>query len=97
MRGSSDPAGYPVPRLRDTGLSGPVPKKMSTPQEPRIPPNPHIPNVRIILKTWRSEHTQFDKLDIAIKEKQKPDPIPAKRRRVQPRSPVTLLFARPCG
>ncbi len=31
----------------------------------RIIPNPHIPNAKIIFKTWHSEHTQLDKLDIA--------------------------------
>jgi hypothetical protein len=29
-------------------------------------PNPHIPLAKIILKSWRGEHTQLDKLDLGI-------------------------------
>jgi hypothetical protein len=33
---------------------------------------------KIIFKTWHGEHAQLDKLDLDVRKRKKPDPIPAK-------------------
>jgi hypothetical protein len=72
-------------------------QKAVNPQKSPIPPISHIPIAKIIFKSWRSEHTQLDKLDIELRENKNPDESPPHHRPGRLDPSVTPLFARLCG